>query len=288
MSLAARHLSLTLASALVAFAANSLLCRQALLHTETSAFVFTLVRLVSGAVVLLLFVYRPGRDQRTAKVAGPSFVRRVLDAAWLVLYALPFSLAYRELDAGTGALILFGAVQLTMMLSAILKGERPSGREWFGLVVAFLGLVYLVSPGVHAPDPVGALLMTSAGVGWGLYTLAGRRALGSPIERNARSFAIGALSLLPFLFVPGVSLVFDSTGLLLAAISGATASALGYVLWYSVLPQLSTTRAALAQLLVPIIAAFGGVFLLGEVLRLRLVVASVVVLGALAYARSKR
>jgi drug/metabolite transporter (DMT)-like permease len=278
------RLGVTLALALVAFAANSILCREALLHTRTDAFSFTLARLGSGALVLALLT-RILRTERGASERSP-LGRRLLDGFWLLLYALPFSLAYRRLEAGTGALIMFGAVQLTMMLSAILAGERPSGREWFGLVTAFAGLAYLVSPGLHAPDPLGAAEMAAAGVGWGRYTLAGRQAHGSPLGRNAKSFLIAALGLAPMALSAWGRLDVDAHGLGLAVASGSVASGIGYALWYAALPRLSTTRAALSQLMVPVLAALGGVSLLGEQATLRLVLASVVVLGALALALS--
>lgn len=278
-----RSVTVPLALALVAFAANSILCREALLNTAIDALSFTLIRLGSGALVLMLL---SGVTSRRDPGEPLSRRRQALDALWLAVYALPFSLAYRRLDTGTGALLLFGAVQLTLMVSALFAGERPSVREWLGLAGAFAGLAYLVSPGVHAPDAVGALEMVAAGVGWGLYTLAGRTLHGSPVRRNARSFALGALMLIPVLLPYSSSLAVDRYGVGLAVASGTCASAIGYVLWYAALRGLSTTRAALAQLLVPVITAFGGVLLLGENVTARLVVASAVVLGALAWARS--
>jgi drug/metabolite transporter (DMT)-like permease len=208
--------------------------------------------------------------------------RQLLDALWLGLYALPFSLAYRRLETGSGALILFGSVQLTMLIAAVLSGDRPSLREWIGLAGAFAGLVYLVSPGVHAPDPVGAAEMAVAGMGWGFYTLSGRGAHGTPIRRNARSFLYATLLLAPVLLVGTRSL--DGRGVGLALASGMGASALGYVLWYAALRGLTTTRAALSQISVPVLASFGGVALLGERVTLRLTLSSVIVLGALAFA----
>jgi drug/metabolite transporter (DMT)-like permease len=274
-----RRIILSLCLALVAFAANSILCREALLHTKLDALSFTLIRLCSGAVTLWLLV------RSTAKPASSEAEprgRQLLDALWLALYALPFSLAYRRLETGTGALILFGSVQLTMLVAAVLSGERPSAREWLGLLGAFGGLVYLVSPGVHAPNPVGAGEMAVAGMGWGFYTLSGRSAHGTPIRRNARSFLFATLLLAPGLLVGSRSL--DGRGIGLALASGMGASALGYVLWYAALRGLTTTRAALSQLSVPALAAFGGVLLLGERVTARLTIASVVVLGALAFA----
>ncbi len=205
----------------------------------------------------------------------------------LFAYMACFSFAYLSLGAGTGALILFGAVQLTMFIAALRAGEYFAPWSWAGLVLAIGGLVYLVSPGITAPDPIGALLMIFAGVAWGLYSLFGRGS-GDPLGATANNF----LFAVPLVIL--VSLVFRSDfavsrhGLLLAMASGAIASGLGYAIWYAALKGLSGTHAATVQLSVPVIAAFGGVILLSEAITLRLLVASAATLGGVAIVLAQR
>lgn len=260
---------------MVAFAANSVLCRMALGDISIDPYSFTAIRLAAGAATLLL-VSGLRRRRRTATTA-PSW----WGAAFLVLYALPFSLAYVRIDTGTGALLLFGAVQLSMIGLGVQRGERPSALEWLGLAGAALGVVYLVSPGASAPDPVGAVLMIGAGVGWGLYSMAGKGAA-DPVFVTATNFRRAAL-----VVVPATALVFATrslswTGVGYAAASGALASGLGYAIWYAALTHLSATRAALVQLSVPVLAAAGGVLFIAEPVTHRLALASVVILGSIA------
>jgi drug/metabolite transporter (DMT)-like permease len=263
--------------ALVAFASNSLLARAALRGGLVDPATFTLVRLAAGAVVLVLLAAR-ARPARETLRAGS-----LRGAIALFAYALLFSLAYLRLDAGTGALVLFGAVQVTMIGWGMAVGHRPVALEWLGLAVALGGLVLLVAPGLHAPDPVGAALMALAGVGWGSYSLMGRGA-SDPVAANASSFARS----LPF--AAAASLVFSelahatAPGLVLGAISGAVTSGLGYAVWYAALRGLTPLRAAVLQLAVPVIAAAGGVAFLGERVTLRLAAAGVVVLGGIGLA----
>jgi drug/metabolite transporter (DMT)-like permease len=263
--------------ALVAFASNSLLARAALRGGLVDPATFTLVRLAAGAFVLVLLAART-RPARETWDAGS-----LPAAVALFGYALFFSLAYLRLDAGTGALVLFGAVQVTMIGWGMAVGHRPSVLEWLGLAVALAGLVLLVAPGLHAPDPVGAALMALAGVGWGTYSLMGR-GTSDPVAANASSFARS----LPF--AAAASLVFyelahaTGPGIVLAAVSGAVTSGLGYAVWYAALRGLTPLRAAVLQLAVPVIAAAGGVVLLGERVTLRLAGAGVVVLGGIALA----
>lgn len=258
--------------AMLAFAANSILCRQALGTDAIDPFSFTTIRIGAGALSLSFFSLRRdrGADAQDWKRAG-----------YLVLYALPFSVAYVALDTGTGALLLFGAVQITMIALGIRAGERPQPIEWLGLVGAAGGLLYLVFPGVTAPDPVHAGLMVAAGVGWGLYSIAGKGS-GAPTAATAAAFRRAALAALPAMAVGVPWLSVSWQGALYAAVSGGITSGLGYAVWYLALRDLSATRAALVQLSVPVLAASGGVVLLSESVTLRLVVASVVILGSIA------
>ncbi|MBC8268098.1 MAG: DMT family transporter [Rhodospirillaceae bacterium] len=275
----ARTVLLT-ATAMLAFAANSLLCRQALGQGLIDAATFASLRVIAGAATLILIVMVRRRSRQPSTANWRS-------AAMLFTYMVFFSFAYLSLGAGTGALILFGAVQLTMFVVALRGGEHFAKLSWAGLALAVFGLVYLVSPGVTAPDPTGAILMAIAGVAWGAYSLLGRGAT-DPLEATARNFTY----CVPLVLV--VSLVFwqdfssSPTGLILAVASGALASGCGYVVWYAVLPALSATRAATVQLSVPAIASFGGVVLLSEDLTLRLVLASAATLGGVAIVLAQR
>jgi len=266
---------LTLA-ALVAFAGNSVLCRLALGARAIDAYSFTAVRLGSGALALLLL--NIWREPRRVPVKGSW-----RGAFFLLLYALPFSLAYVQLDAGIGALLLFAVVQLTMIGSGLRSGERPLPFEWLGFAGALGGLVYLVFPGLTAPNPIGAALMIVAGIGWGGYSIRGKTA-GDPGSVTAGNFQRAALLVLPaaVLAWPWLSLSFR--GVFLATASGVLASGLGYTAWYAALKSLSVTRAALVQLSVPVIAAAGGVIFLGEALTTRLISASAVILGSVVLA----
>ena len=266
---------LTLA-ALVAFAGNSVLCRLALGARAIDAYSFTAVRLGSGALALLLLnIWR--------EPFGVSVKGSWRGAFFLLLYALPFSLAYVQLDAGIGALLLFAVVQLTMIGSGLRSGERPLPFEWLGFAGALSGLFYLVFPGLAAPNPTGAALMIVAGVGWGSYSIRGKTA-GDPGSVTAGNFQRAALLVLPaaVLAWPWLSLSFR--GVFLATASGVLASGLGYTAWYAALKSLSVTRAALVQLSVPVIAAAGGVIFLGEALTTRLISASAVILGSVVLA----
>jgi drug/metabolite transporter (DMT)-like permease len=266
-----RIFSLTLLT-MIAFAGNSLLCRVALKHTGIDAASFTLVRLLSGAVVLYL-VARLFRAGRTGK-------GNWLSASALFAYAAGFSFAYGSLPAGTGALLLFGAVQATMIGRGIWRGERLHGLQLAGLVLALGGLVGLVLPGVSAPPPGGSLLMLGAGIAWGVYSLRGR-GTGDPTWVTAGNFlrAVPLAAGLSLLLNAGTRL--DGAGVGYAVASGALASGIGYAVWYSVLPALKATNAATVQLSVPVIAAIGGIVFLGEPLTLRLVAASVAILGGI-------
>ena len=260
--------------ALLAFAGNSLLCRLALRGGHADPAAFTCIRLVSGAAALWLVL----RLQRRGRAAGdwPS-------ALALFVYAIAFSFAYVSLGVGVGALIAFGAVQLSMLAWGMWRGERPGPAQLAGLMLALAGLIYLVLPGLAAPDPVGAALMTAAGVAWGAYSLLGKRAASAAAATTGnflRAAPLSLLALLPYL----TRLHVDADGWALSLCSGVLTSGLGYVIWYAALKGLTATRAAVVQLSVPVIAALGGVLLLGESLSLRLVIASCVILGGVALA----
>ena len=271
---------LTTALAMLAFAANSLLCRAALGEGLVDAATFTTVRVAAGAIVLAPLAVRRRGDAIRHRVDGRAVVA-------LFAYMICFSVAYRSLAAGTGALILFGSVQLTMFAVALRRGETFASTAWLGLALALGGLVYLVSPGVRAPDAFGALLMAAAGVAWGAYSLLGRGAA-DPLRATAANF----LWAVPLAAVANVLMLAEwhvtGSGLALAAASGAIASGLGYVVWYAALRGLSRTRAATVQLSVPVLAALGGVALLGETLTSRLATASVVTLGGVALVLARR
>jgi drug/metabolite transporter (DMT)-like permease len=267
-----KNLALT-ALAMLAFAGNSILCRLALKTTAIDPASFTCARLASGALVLWLIVrLRGGRHEPAG--SWPS-------AFWLFAYAAGFSFAYVTLTAATGALLLFGAVQVTMIGFGLWKGERLRALQLAGLAIAFAGLAGLLAPGLSAPPVLGAALMLAAGFSWGMYSLRGRGA-GDPTRVTAGNFlrAVPFAMLVSLAFVPRASI--DAAGLLYAVASGAIASGLGYAVWYTALRGLKATTAATVQLSVPAIAALGGVALLGEPLTLRLVLASVAILGGVA------
>src|SRR5260221_8122894 len=266
---------------MVAFAANSLLCRAALGARAIDALTFTSVRLVSGAGVLALRV-------RGRWGTRGGFTAWRLGAA-LFAYAVGFSLAYTRITAAVGALLLFGAVQATMIGGGLVAGERPRAREWLGLGLAMAGLIGLTFPGLTAPDPAGAAFMLAAGVAWGVYSLAARSS-GEPLAANAASFACGV----PLALVAqGVGLWAMSprgtaTGLALAIASGAVTSGLGYAVWFAALRGLTAAQAAIVQLSVPPLAALGAVVLLGEALGARLIASGAAVIGGIAVAFAAR
>jgi len=270
---AARVFALT-AAAMFAFAANSVLCRLALRNTTIDPASFTSLRLISGAAMLWLLTHIGRRTQSDRGASWPS-------AFALFAYAAAFSFAYVSLSAGTGALLLFGAVQATMIIGGALGGERIGLRQAFGLALAFAGLVILVLPGIASPPLSAAALMLVAGVAWGLYSLRGRGS-GDPTAATAGNFlrAVPMTIVLSLFFL--ASARWNALGAVYASLSGALASALGYAIWYTALRGLSATGAATVQLSVPMIAALGGVALLGETVSLRLVIAAVAILGGIA------
>jgi drug/metabolite transporter (DMT)-like permease len=282
--------------AMIAFASNSLLCRGALKENSIDPATFTFVRIFSGALVLWLVM--SVRKMLTVNTTATSLVdsfsnpapvtRRSplrygnwLSAFALFAYAAGFSFAYTSLSAGTGALLLFGAVQATMIFWGLLKGEWLNTIQIAGFIVAVAGLVVLVFPGLSAPPLTGSILMLGAGVAWGIYSLRGKGEW-NPASVTAGNFvrAVPFATALSIVFVPWAN--YNPAGINYAVISGAVTSGLGYVIWYSALPGLKTTSAATVQLSVPVLAATGGILLLGEPITARYMLASVAVLGGIA------
>ena len=262
---------------MLAFAGNSLLCRLALGQGEIDPASFTTIRIASGGLALLVVVLLRHRRGVFRGHNGGGWRPAVM----LLGYAALFSFAYRSLSAGTGALILFGAVQLTMFIAALRAGERFPLLAWSGLALAIGGLAWLMAPGVSAPDPRGAVYMGLAGVCWGLYSLAGRGGV-DPLGATTRNFlyALPAAVIVSAIAMREIEL--SATGALLAVASGAITSGCGYVVWYAALRNLTATQAAIVQLTVPIIAAFGGVVFLSEAPTVRLLFVSVLTLGGVA------
>jgi drug/metabolite transporter (DMT)-like permease len=296
--------------ALVAFAFNSILCRLALRGEEADATGFTAVRLASGAAALVVISYLVQRvssphvskgnsiillaeslvahaeTEPTEPSVALTHVRAMDTGSWpsallLFAYAVCFSFAYLGLTAGTGALILFGAVQLTMVAAAIFKGERPTVFEWTGLGVAVGGLVYLVFPGLASPPPVSSALMAAAGMSWGIYTLRGRSG-SDPLANTTGNFvrSLPFVAVLAVIYLPNLHL--STRGIVLAVLSGAFASGVGYTIWYAAIKHHTSTRAAVLQLAVPVVAALLGIVLLAEAATTRLALSAALILGGIA------
>nr|WP_133010572.1 DMT family transporter [Marinomonas flavescens] len=272
--------------ALVAFAANSVLCRLALVQNDSGALIdpasFTLVRLVSGALMLcvLCLFYR---DKNSTPAVKTRLQQVWLSGSWpsalaLFVYALGFSYAYVSLATGIGALILFGAVQITLILLSFINGHRMKWLEWLGLAVAFSGFVYLVLPTLSTPSAIGFVLMALAGIAWGIYTWHGKKVT-KPLFATASNFVRTLPLLLIVLVCVGFQLDITLKGFWLAVASGSIMSGLGYAIWYAVLAHMSASVAAVLQLLVPIIATLGGVIFANESVTLHLILASAAVLG---------
>jgi drug/metabolite transporter (DMT)-like permease len=261
------------ATAMIAFAANSLLCRAALRDTSIDAASFTSIRISSGATALWVIMKLRGTNWREAG--------NWLSALALFAYAAAFSFAYHTLSAGTGALLLFSSVQATMILWGLHKGERLRALQLLGLAVALGGLIMLLLPGLSAPPLFGSALMLAAGVAWGVYSVRGKREA-NPAGATAGNFirAVPMVMALSVVLIPAMRL--DPAGAGCAMLSGALASGCGYVIWYTALPSLKAASAATVQLSVPVLAAAGGILLLGEPLTLRFVLASVAILGGIA------
>ena len=262
--------------ALIAFAANSVLCRLALGGSAIDASTFTIVRLLSGVIVLTVILNISKINSNSSPSTKGSWPASIA----LFLYAITFSFAYVTLETATGALILFGSVQITMILLSIFSGNRLHISEWVGMAIAFAGFVYLILPGVTTPSVIGFFLMTVSGIAWGVYTLKGRGSK-SPIMDTAYNF----LRTLPFVIILAIITMkyahYSAEGILLAALSGGIASGIGYMIWYIALSGLSVTQAAVLQLLVPVIAAVGGIIFVSESISLRLAVSSTMILGGI-------
>lgn len=244
---------------------------------EADAAGFTAVRLLSGAVTLILISYFAGGGSKSLKRGN------WISAFFLFAYAICFSFAYVGLTVGTGALILFSSVQFTMIIIARLGGETPRPLEWLGIAIALAGLVYLVFPGLSSPPPVASLLMAAAGVAWGFYTLRGKGSsdpLGDTTGNFIRSVPMIGVAAIPFLSQIDLS----ARGVILAMLSGAIASGVGYTVWYAALKHHTSARAAVLQLAVPVITAFGGVVLLSEAMTTRLSIGAALILGGIAMA----
>ena len=267
---------------MTAFAANSVLGRIALRMTDIDPASYVSIRLMSGALILAVLAGAAGRNGKGAAPAGDW-----LSALALFAYAASFSFAYLGLDAGTGALILFATVQASIIGWSLYCGGRPSVSEWCGLAVAFAALVWLLAPGVAAPDPFYAALMTLAGIAWGIYTIRGKAA-SNPLRATAGNFmrSVPLTAILSAWFFSSASLPL--AGIALAACSGAVTSGLGYALWYRVLKSLSPIQSGMVQLSVPVIAAVGGILFLGEPLTLRFAACSCFILGGIGFAIAAR
>lgn len=260
--------------ALIAFAANSVLGRLVLGSGALDAASFTIIRLFSGSVALLFII--AVRNRKKNNLSKGSWYSSLM----LFVYALTFSYAYNFLETATGALILFASVQITMIVLSLVSGVRLHAFEWTGVVISFTGFVYLILPGVTAPSPLGFGLMVAAGMAWGIYTLRGR-ASRDPLMDTAYNFFRTIPLILILLVITVRDANYSTRGIVLAVVSGAITSGIGYTIWYLALRNLSSTLAAVLQLLVPVIAAFGGVVFVSEEISSRLIISSALVLGGI-------
>lgn len=270
--------SLLTCLALIAFAANSVLCRLALGNEAIDASSFTGIRLLSGAITL--FIILSITVSRKENNKGASSKGSWTASLSLFLYAITFSYAYLSVDTGTGALILFGSVQITMIMLSLISGTRLHLIEWSGVILAFAGFIYLILPNITTPSINGFILMTVSGISWGIYTLKGRSSK-NPLMDTTYNF----LRTIPFVGVLAIftlqNMNYSSEGIVLALISGAITSGLGYTIWYIALGGLSSTQAAVIQLSVPVIAAIGGVIFVSEVITMRLIISATIVLSGI-------
>ena len=266
--------------AMIAFAANSLLCRMALVETDIGPATFTFVRLLSGALILSLFIQFKGHK--------PARQGSWVGAIALFCYAAGFSFAYQHVTTGKGALLLFGAVQITMIGIGFFRGERFSMAQSAGFLIAFCGLVYLVLPGVTAPPLVSASLMILAGVSWGVYSILGK-GVAAPLLMTSGNFLRTTPFAVVLFLVMAEPFSMSDPGIIYGVLSGAIASGLGYALWYFVLPELKATNAATLQLSVPVIATFMGWLFLNETITIRILLASLAIIGGIVLViKSKR
>jgi len=269
---------------LIAFAANSVLCRLALDIYQMDAGSFTTLRLLSGAIVLWILVRTQHQQNSHPRF---NFSTSWFSASMLFIYAAAFSFAYITLDTATGALILFGSVQITMIAYSIYAGNRPSMAEWAGLSMAFIGFIYLIYPDLSSPSAMGFLLMSIAGIAWGFYSIQGKHSKKALFD-TAQNF----IKTMPFIAILALITLPQShlnlQGILLALLSGGIASGMGYAIWYKALTGLSNHQAAVVQLAVPVIAAIGGVIFVSEEMTLRLVISTIMVLGGILIVISTR
>ena len=271
--------------ALIAFAANSILCRLALGNESIDAAGFTMIRLLAGALTLMGILQIRNVLDKQSKELSDAVEEQPSKGSWfsgvmLFAYAALFSFAYVSMDTGTGALVLFGAVQLTMILMSLFRGERLLAVEWVGMVAAFVGFVYLVLPQLGTPSLSGFLMMSVSGIAWGFYTLAGRGSK-NPLSDTTYNF-LRSMPLVAILLVVSIQqLSMTTEGVVWAVLSGSLASGVGYSIWYSALRGLSSTQAAVVQLLVPMIAALGGVLFMSEVITMRVLISGVMILGGI-------
>ncbi|KAF7766599.1 hypothetical protein PUND_a2453 [Pseudoalteromonas undina] len=278
--------------ALVAFAANSLLCRLALAQGYIDAWNFTVIRLLSGAVCLAIIMLLYTKQLNKKAQLSSSVINDI--GSWrssvsLLIYALCFSIAYIELDTGMGALILFSAVQFTMIGWGIYKQERLTAVQWLAFIVAFVAFVYLMLPSQTAPPVMAAVLMSISGVAWGIYSIRGKACV-SPLRATTYNF-IRSLLVLPILIVVGMSQLKNvrMEGVLLAIASGAIASGVGYSIWYVAMPLLKSTHAAIVQLCVPVLAAIAGAVFLSETLTVQFMLpSSIILLAVLVFTLNKK
>ena len=272
--------SLATILALTAFAANSVLCRMALGSGAVDAASFTIIRLVSGSLMLIALMFftamyrqRNDQDRKDNKDRGSWF-----SAFMLFIYATGFSFSYLSLDTATGALVLFTAVQVTMITNTIILGYRLKVAEWFGLIIAFMGFVLLILPGIQSPPMMGTMLMVLAGVSWGLYSIRGHGSVNALFD-TGYNFIRSLAFIIPILMFGFRSFEFTNEGILLALASGAITSGLGYTIWYVAIKGLSSVQAGVLQLLVPAITALGGVVFLAEPITYRLSISMSLITG---------
>lgn len=260
--------------ALIAFAANSVICRLALKDGAIDPGMFTGIRLFSGAAVLIALVFL-SKDKRYEKSKGSW-----TSAGMLFLYAAAFSYAYVSLETGIGALIIFGVVQITMIASSLISGYKMNVMEWLGIVLALAGFLYLLLPGASAPSLSGFILMSLSGIGWGIYSLRGKNSK-HPLVDTAYNFLRSLPFLILLLYFLAQETNYSTKGILLALLSGIVTSGIGYTIWYTALKGLNSIQASIVQLLVPVLAAMGGVIFIGELISLRLMASSLMILGGI-------
>ena len=261
---------------MIAFGANSIFGRVALEGDAIDPSNYSFIRLLSGAIMLAILVGASSGVSKKSLSHG-----NLISAFCLFAYAAAFSFSYVNIETGVGALILFACVQAVIIGWALFKGDRPSLFEWLGIVIAFSAFIWLVSPGLEAPDPIAAALMAISGIAWGAYSLRGKSS-SDPLKATAGNFLLSVPMGLVLLFITISSSQITLYGVILAIASGAITSGMGYALWYKVLPQLTATRASIVQLTVPVVAGIGGLIFLSEPLTFRFVLASALILGGVA------